>query len=672
MTIETIPQEAKEHGLWCLWKYETVGERQTKVPYSPLGGKANSANRATFTSFDKAVAAYQKDGYSGLGMGIFNGFCAVDIDHCIDNDAPGGSKLSGMAQDIIDTMDSYTEISPSGTGIRILFYAPGFKFDKAKHYIKNSRLGLEVYIEGATNRYVTVTGMTWNHKPIAERGEQIAAILEKYMRRQQQKPIEQPINRLDAPDYLQRGLDVDKRLRALWDGHRDTTDESGNDLALFNKLAYWCNRDEGQMIDAFLRSPYVAQKDEAHQKKAQREDYLHSTAQMAIAGCQRTAADDDAEYQHKRAVRAFNDPQSVSQYIDEGVKPVLARATDVPYDPPRFLIAPYFQKGKGNMIQADPGVGKTAFMCAIAATVSAGQPLLGVPITDPGNVLILSVEDDLPVLRGRIEASGGNLDNCYFMTNAAGMTFNSPEIEQAIKDIEAVMVIFDPFQAFLGASVDMFRANEIRPELAKLFEMCERNDCACAIIAHMSKGSRDNSAVNRALGSVDIPAAMRSIIQIIRNPDNEDECIAVHIKCSNAPKGRSIAYQIGERGGVTWNGFHPMTEADLYTITKRKEKGVPYENEPLVKVFNQLVADRPGGGFWSYADVKATGMKICGFPPFADVSDLKAKLNVGLARELQEHDGLIVTCGHRDKHARGLRIERYEHPQGYQTKMPQG
>lgn len=363
--------------------------------------------------------------------------------------------------------------------------------------------------------------------------------------------------------------------------------------------------------------------------------------------------------------------QQINQYVDEDIKPVIACASDVPYEPPRFLIPPYFLKGKGTLIQADPGTGKTAFMCAIAATVSNGQPLLGIPIADPGNVLILSVEDDLPVLRGRIEASGGNLDNCYFMTNAAGMTFNSPEVEQAIKDIEAVMVIFDPFQAFLGASVDMFRANEIRPELAKLFEMCDRNDCACAIIAHMSKGSRDNSAVNRALGSVDIPAAMRSIIQIIRNPDNEEECIAVHIKCSNAPKGRSIAYQIGERGGVTWNGFHPMTEADLYTITKRKEKGVPYENEPLVKVLNQLIADRPGGGFWSYEELKSEGAKISGFPPFSTINDLRAKLESGLARELQENDGLIITCGHKSNGSRGIRIEQYKHPQSYQTKMPQ-
>ena len=675
MTIDAIPKEARERGLWCLWKREKRGDNITKVPYQANGDKAKASDQETFTSFDKAVAAYKNGGYSGLGLGIFNGFCAVDIDHCIDHDAPGGSKISDMAQDIINTMDSYTEMSPSCTGIRILFKAKGFQYDKSKYYINNQKRGLEVYIEGATKKYVTVTGMPWGkwgQKPVAERGEQIARVLEKYMRRQEPKPVQPAYTRLSAPDYLKRGLDVDKRLRALWDGHRDTTDESGNDLALFNKLACWCNKDEALMIEAFLRSPYAEQKDDAHKKKLQREDYLHSTAQMAIAGCQKTAAELDEEYKARRAIQAFGNSPSVGQYIDEDIKPVLARASDVPYEPPRFLVAPYFQKGKGNMIQADPGMGKTAFMCAIAATVSAGKPLLGVPITDPGNVLILSVEDDLPVLRGRIEASGGNLDNCYFMTNAAGMRFNSPEVERAIKDIEAVMVIFDPFQAFLGADVDMFRANEIRPELSKLFEMCERNDCACAIIAHMSKGSRDNSAVNRALGSVDIPAAMRSIIQIIRNPDNEDECIAVHIKSSNAPKGRSIAYQIGERGGVTWNGFHPMTEADLYTITKRKEKGVPYENEPLVKVFNQLIADRPGGGFWSYADVKAIGMKICGFPPFADVSDLKAKLNRGLAKELQEHDGLIVTCGHRDKHARGLRIEQYEHPQAYQTKISQG
>ena len=349
--------------------------------------------------------------------------------------------------------------------------------------------------------------------------------------------------------------------------------------------------------------------------------------------------------------------------------PRLISAAEVPYSPPRWTIAPYFQRGKLTMIQGENGSGKTAFICGVAALVSTGSPLLGIPVTAPGDVLILSVEDDLPVLRGRIEADGGNLTKCHFMTNSAGLTFTSPEVEDAIRAINAKMVIFDPFQAFLGAGIDMFRANETRPKLAQLAEMCERNDCACAIIAHMSK-TGDKSPVNRSLGSVDIPAAMRSILQLTRNPDNDDECIMVHVKCSNAPRGRSVAYTIGDRGGVQWTGFSSMTPDDLNAITKRKERGVPYDREPLVQVFLRLIIDRPGGGFWSYADLKEAGARILGFPPFADLNDLRNRLDSGLARELQQREGLIVSYGVKGRgNQRGVRIEQYKNPDGYQSKM---
>ena len=351
-------------------------------------------------------------------------------------------------------------------------------------------------------------------------------------------------------------------------------------------------------------------------------------------------------------------------------KPKLLRAADVPYAPPRWTIAPYFQQGKGTLVQGDNGSGKTAFMCAVAAHMTTGRPLLGLRIDAPGPVIMLSVEDDLPVLRGRIEADGGDLTKCHFLANAEGLSFTSPDIETAIKEVGARMIIFDPFQAFLGSGVDMFRSNETRPVLAKLFAMCDRNDCACVIIAHMGKGSGDKSPVNRALGSVDIPAAMRSIIQVGRNPNNEAECVAVHVKCSNAPKGRAILYQVGARGGVEWHGFSDLTAEDMVHVAKRKEKGVPYENEPLVKVFNQLITDRPGGGFWSYSELKAEGAKILGFPPFDGVGDLKRRLDDGLARELQTHDGLIVLAGVKgSRNVAGIRVERYEHPQGYQTKI---
>ena len=353
-------------------------------------------------------------------------------------------------------------------------------------------------------------------------------------------------------------------------------------------------------------------------------------------------------------------------------KPHLIRACDVPYEPPRWTIAPYFQRGKGTLIQGDNGTGKTAFMCAIAAHVTTGNPLLDIPVAAPGDVVILSVEDDLPVLRGRIEADGGDLTKCHFMANAAGLTFTSAEVEASVKQVNAKMIIFDPIQAFMGAGVDMFRPNETRPQLAKLFEMCDRNDCSCAIISHTGKAG-DKSPVNRALGSVDIPAAMRSVMELTTSPDDPEECVMVHIKCSNAPKGKSIAYTIGSHGGVHWVGFSPLTVEDLTLIAKRKAKDKPvihYENEPLVQVFNQLITDRPGGGFWSYADLKSEGAKILGYPPYADLTDLRQKLDNGLARELQQRDGLIVTHSAKGKNnVRGISIEHYTQPEGYQTKI---
>lgn len=348
--------------------------------------------------------------------------------------------------------------------------------------------------------------------------------------------------------------------------------------------------------------------------------------------------------------------------------PAVSCAADVPYEEPKWTIAPYFQRGKGTLIQGDSGSGKTAFVCAVAAHVSTGKPLLNSTVETPGNVLVLSVEDDQPILRGRIEASGGDLTKVFFFNNPAGLTFTSPEVWSIVRQYKIKLIIFDPFQAFLGPGIDMFRANETRPALAKLFELCDQEDCACIIVAHTAKNS-DKSVVNRSLGSVDIPASMRSVMQLIRNPDNPDQCIMVHVKSSNAPRGRSIAYTIGDRGGVHWDGYSPITVEDLGSIAKREKKGIPYDKEPLVQVFNQLITDRPGGGFWSYEDLRTIGSKILGFPPFYSTADLKQKLAGPLSKELQEKDGLIVTVGCKSNGYRGIRIEQYQKPQGYQMKL---
>ena len=86
----------------------------SKVPYNPrTGGRAQSTNPATFTPLDVALAALERDSYSGIGVGLFGNLGAIDIDHCINE----AGELSPMAYDIMDTMQAYTEYSPSGKGL---------------------------------------------------------------------------------------------------------------------------------------------------------------------------------------------------------------------------------------------------------------------------------------------------------------------------------------------------------------------------------------------------------------------------------------------------------------------------------------------------------------------------------------------------------------------------
>lgn len=178
-----------------------------------------------------------------------------------------------MARDIVETMRSYTEYSPSGKGLRILFAVPeDFPYDKTRYYINNQSIGLEVYIAGCTQKYVTVTGDTLTPgRDLEERGEQLKTVLEKYMVRPQATgarqaptlPAPSPAGFQPLRPHFIPAVDLDDlalielarqskngaAFSALWAG--DTSayggDDSRADLALCNMLAFWTNRDAARM-----------------------------------------------------------------------------------------------------------------------------------------------------------------------------------------------------------------------------------------------------------------------------------------------------------------------------------------------------------------------------------------------------------------------------------------
>ena len=278
-----LPSELRQNGRFCSWQYESVKGRLTKMPYRLDGHRARSTVREDFCDFDTMIAHIGKLNQGkrtvGLGLGIFDGFCAVDIDHCVE-----GGKLSEMAVDIINTMDSYTEYSPSGEGIRIIFRA-AFDYDKGRYYINKREIGLEIYVSGCTNKYVTLTGNTIRKVGVNERTAELKALLEYYMKKPETEyklPDDfEPHSYLTDEQVLEKAMNGRARrfMKLYKEGDfSDYGSQSEADLALCSMLAFWCGGDTDQMDRLFRESAL-------YREKWERDDYSERTMNMAVNGC---------------------------------------------------------------------------------------------------------------------------------------------------------------------------------------------------------------------------------------------------------------------------------------------------------------------------------------------------------------------------------------------------
>ena len=136
---DNLPQRLKATGSFCGYKLEQRDGKPTKVPYNMrTRSRAQANNKSTFCDYATAIA--QAGSYDGLGMGVFDGLSAIDIDHCVKADG----TLTPLAADVVEIIDSYTELSPSGKGVRILFAAEGFNIEQTspgQFYIEPQKPG---------------------------------------------------------------------------------------------------------------------------------------------------------------------------------------------------------------------------------------------------------------------------------------------------------------------------------------------------------------------------------------------------------------------------------------------------------------------------------------------------------------------------------------------------
>jgi KaiC/GvpD/RAD55 family RecA-like ATPase len=230
----------------------------------------------------------------------------------------------------------------------------------------------------------------------------------------------------------------------------------------------------------------------------------------------------------------------------------------------RWLWYPYIPQGKVTIIQGDPGEGKTTLALALAAKLTKGEAPPGVELCrEPTNVIYQTAEDGLgDTIRPRLEDLGADCSRVLVIDESEqALTLSDERLEQAIRKTGAGLAVLDPIQAYLG-SIDMHRANEVRPVFKRLCLTAERTGCAVVLIGHMNKMQGAKSSY-RGLGSIDFQAAARSVLVVGRMRDDPSIRIMAQCKSSLAPEGRSIAFELCPEKGFRWKGYCETTVEEL-------------------------------------------------------------------------------------------------------------
>ncbi len=364
-----------------------------KVPFSPFAPYATAKSNApeTWGTFAEAQEALLMGNFDGLGF-EFGNFPAgtlrvsgIDLDHVIREDG----TLEPFAAEIVELMNSYTEYSPSGTGLHILCKTAVKDIGRKRGI--NTLSAIEMYTYG---RYFTVTGKIFGEaREVAERSEEFLKVYERYFG--EESAQFKALNRMleESPPLVlsltdrellekmfasRRGVEIERLFRGDWSGY---VSQSEADLALVSHLMFWTQRDEARVDSLFRQSGLM-------RPKWEREDYRERTMGMATRNNTATYSptyyssvygDVEAPRRHSEGTRGYlplleTTDQSVSVYIGE----MLRR------DKMNFLKNKSRKTGFENLdritnlypglyvLGAISSLGKTTFACQLADQLSEG------------------------------------------------------------------------------------------------------------------------------------------------------------------------------------------------------------------------------------------------------------------------------------------------------------
>jgi putative DNA primase/helicase len=326
---ENIPQELKDIPQWVNWRVIRRDGKKTKPPYQPDGKLAESNNPLTWSPFSVVVEAAPR--FNGIGIVLMDDnpsvptVVGIDFDHCrcpafdiLDPEiACGLNMVLPHVADYVTSLNSYTELSPSGEGLHV--------FLKGRLPVDGKKKGdYEAYQSG---RYLTVTGHVLDGFPltIEHRQMEVDAFYKAVFGATENPPQQEIRPRLGIPldswrDRLERTFQSKSgsAIKRLWEGdHTGYPSQSEAELALCSHLAFWFDGDLAAMDEAFRLSGLIRPKwDEKHHSDGR--TYGAGTIDQAVAGCKSFYCDPQTrEFSYKDLLARITATDDISVLVNE-------------------------------------------------------------------------------------------------------------------------------------------------------------------------------------------------------------------------------------------------------------------------------------------------------------------------------------------------------------------
>lgn len=559
--LPNVPAELKAKPNWVRWKLENVNGRLTKVPYQLNGSKAASNNPQTWSTFDTIIKDAVIDDCQGIGIVCDGGFIGFDLDGCRN---PQTTEIAPWAMCIVETLDSYTEITPSGCGLRV--YVEGKLPDGARRFSLapssgfGEKVGIEVYNQ---TRYFTVTGNAFSgfgpgiastsQAQIDAAYKQCSEISRQFPSDKRSQFVSDNSDDSGSVQIEHHGISATSKLALLMYGAvvRDKPcviqDEHGNnitypshseaDLGLVTLLAIKHGEDKEQIDSDFRES-------NLYREKWDRADYAERTLQRAFKSAKRLS---------DRAAKETKSAETQPQ----GRTIRLTRGSSVKPERISWLWRGRIAANKTNGFSGDPGVGKGLTTADLAARITSHTdfPDCKNELDGPKDVVFLSSEDGrADMLVPRLKAAGANMDRIHFAdvtqntsgTISEGLVCLNRDLgilEEMLKaHPDIVLIVVDPVNSFFGDGVESNADKDLRPIYHAMKAFAEKMNIAWLLVAHLNK-NQAASAVNRTSGAKTMINAPRVTWIFSKDPKDPDRILLMAQKV-NISKAKTLAFRI--------------------------------------------------------------------------------------------------------------------------------